>query len=132
MSVKVWRYLHVLKEDQSYKEQLVNYSNVAKEKAHLKQKSIIADLHENWKRLPEEEIYNEISNGQENFIGIRSRRRIVHTWLESNTIDCTLTFTYSVVFIGEERVDRAIRWYSKYMILRYSLMLILAVLMINP
>ncbi|MBO0454330.1 MULTISPECIES: PTS glucitol/sorbitol transporter subunit IIC [Enterococcus] len=45
-----------------------------------------------------------------------------------------LTFTYSVIaFIGEERVDRAIRYCSKYMILRYSLMPILAVLMLtNP
>lgn len=45
-----------------------------------------------------------------------------------------LTFTYSVIaFIGEERVDRAIRFCSKYMLLRYSVMPILSVLMLtNP
>lgn len=45
-----------------------------------------------------------------------------------------LTFTYSVIaFIGEERVDRAIRYCSKYMLLRYSVMPILSVLMLtNP
>ena len=45
-----------------------------------------------------------------------------------------LTFTYSVVaFIGQDRVDRAIRYCSKYMLLRYSIMPILSVMMLtNP
>ena len=45
-----------------------------------------------------------------------------------------LTFTYSVIaFIGQDRVDRAIRYCSKYMLLRYSIMPILSVMMLtNP
>ncbi len=45
-----------------------------------------------------------------------------------------LTFTYSIIaFIGEERVNRAIQFSAKNMILRYTLMPVLSVLMLtNP
>jgi glucitol/sorbitol PTS system EIIC component len=50
------------------------------------------------------------------------------------TLVVLLTFTYAVMkFIGEERVNRAIQFASKYMILRYTLMPILSVLILtNP
>ncbi len=50
------------------------------------------------------------------------------------TLVVLLTFTYAVMkFIGEERVTKAIRFASKYTILRYTLMPVLAVLMLtNP
>lgn len=45
-----------------------------------------------------------------------------------------LTFTYSIIaFVGEERVNRAIRGSAKYLVLRYTIMPILSVLMLtNP
>lgn len=50
------------------------------------------------------------------------------------TLVVLLTFTYAVMkFIGEERVNRAIQFASKYMLLRYTLMPILSVLILtNP
>lgn len=50
------------------------------------------------------------------------------------TLIVLLTFMYAVIkFIGEERVTRAIKFTSKYMILRYTLMPILSVLILtNP
>lgn len=50
------------------------------------------------------------------------------------TLVVLLTFTYAVMkFIGEERVNRAIQFASKYMLLRYTVMPILSVLILtNP
>jgi PTS system glucitol/sorbitol-specific IIC component len=50
------------------------------------------------------------------------------------TLVVLLTFTYAVIkFIGEERVNRAIQFASKYMLLRYTVMPILSVLLLtNP
>ncbi|MGE8203752.1 PTS glucitol/sorbitol transporter subunit IIC [Heyndrickxia sp. NPDC080065] len=50
------------------------------------------------------------------------------------TLVVLLTFTYAVMkFIGEERVNKAIQFASKYMLLRYTLMPILSVLILtNP
>ncbi|KQL52948.1 PTS sorbitol transporter subunit IIC [Heyndrickxia shackletonii] len=50
------------------------------------------------------------------------------------TLVVLLTFTYAIMkFIGEERVNRAIQFASKYMLLRYTLMPILSVLILtNP
>ncbi|ANB58125.1 PTS system, glucitol/sorbitol-specific, IIC component family protein [Anoxybacillus sp. B7M1] len=50
------------------------------------------------------------------------------------TLIVLLTFTYAVIkFIGEERVNRAIQFASKYMLLRYTVMPILSVLLLtNP
>ncbi|TLS38369.1 PTS glucitol/sorbitol transporter subunit IIC, partial [Pseudalkalibacillus caeni] len=50
------------------------------------------------------------------------------------TLVVLLTFTYAIMkFIGEERVNRAIQFASKYMLLRYTVMPILAVLILtNP
>jgi glucitol/sorbitol PTS system EIIC component len=50
------------------------------------------------------------------------------------TLVVLLTFTYAMIkFIGEERVNKAILFASKYMLLRYTVMPILAVLILtNP
>lgn len=50
------------------------------------------------------------------------------------TLVVLLTFTYAVIkFIGEERVNRAIQFALKYMLLRYTVMPILSVLLLtNP
>lgn len=50
------------------------------------------------------------------------------------TLVVLLTFTYAVIkFIGEERVNRAIQFASKYMLLRYTVMPILSILLLtNP
>ncbi|HWO78193.1 MAG TPA: PTS glucitol/sorbitol transporter subunit IIC [Bacillus sp. (in: firmicutes)] len=50
------------------------------------------------------------------------------------TLVVLLTFTYAIMkFIGEERVNRAIQFASKYMLLRYTLMPVLSVLILtNP
>jgi len=50
------------------------------------------------------------------------------------TLIVLLTFTYAVIkFIGEEHVNRAIQFASKYMLLRYTVMPILSVLLLtNP
>lgn len=50
------------------------------------------------------------------------------------TLVVLLTFTYAVIkIIGEERVNRAIQFASKYMLLRYTVMPILSVLLLtNP
>ncbi|MBB3908766.1 PTS glucitol/sorbitol transporter subunit IIC [Anoxybacteroides rupiense] len=50
------------------------------------------------------------------------------------TLIVLLTFTYAVIkFIGEERVNQAIQFASKYMLLRYTVMPILSVLLLtNP
>ncbi|MFC5733499.1 PTS glucitol/sorbitol transporter subunit IIC [Cytobacillus gottheilii] len=50
------------------------------------------------------------------------------------TLVVLLTFTYAMIkFIGEERVTRAIKFASKYTVLRYTLMPILSILLLtNP
>jgi glucitol/sorbitol PTS system EIIC component len=50
------------------------------------------------------------------------------------TLIVLLTFMYAVIaFIGEDRVTRAVQWSGRYMITRYSIMPVLAVLMLtNP
>jgi len=50
------------------------------------------------------------------------------------TLVVLLTFTYAVMkFIGEERVNKAIRFASKYTLLRYTVMPMLSVLILtNP
>ncbi|WP_221568398.1 PTS glucitol/sorbitol transporter subunit IIC [Alkalihalobacillus sp. TS-13] len=50
------------------------------------------------------------------------------------TLVVLLTFTYALMkFIGEERVNRSIRFASKYMVLRYTVMPVLSVLVLtNP
>ncbi|WP_299090963.1 PTS glucitol/sorbitol transporter subunit IIC [uncultured Metabacillus sp.] len=50
------------------------------------------------------------------------------------TLVVLLTFTYAVMkFIGEERVNKAIQFAAKYTLLRYTVMPILAVLLLtNP
>jgi len=50
------------------------------------------------------------------------------------TLVVLLTFTYSLIkFIGQERMNRAILFASRYMVLRYTLMPILAMLILcNP
>jgi glucitol/sorbitol PTS system EIIC component len=50
------------------------------------------------------------------------------------TLIVLLTFMYAVIaFIGEERVTRAVQWSSRWWITRYTIMPILAVLMLtNP
>jgi len=50
------------------------------------------------------------------------------------TLVVLLTFTYAMInFIGEERVTKAIQFASRFMILRYTVMPILAILMLtNP
>ncbi|WP_332237135.1 PTS glucitol/sorbitol transporter subunit IIC [Sporolactobacillus sp. KGMB 08714] len=50
------------------------------------------------------------------------------------TLIVLLTFTYSIIkFVGEERINRAIHFASKYLILRYTIMPILSLLMLtNP
>jgi PTS system glucitol/sorbitol-specific IIC component len=50
------------------------------------------------------------------------------------TLIVLLTFMYAVIaFIGEDRVTRAVQWSGRWMITRYSIMPVLAVLMLtNP
>ncbi|REJ13514.1 MAG: PTS sorbitol transporter subunit IIC [Caldibacillus debilis] len=50
------------------------------------------------------------------------------------TLIVLLTFTYAVIkFIGEERVNKTIRFAAKYTILRYTVMPVLSVLLLtNP
>lgn len=50
------------------------------------------------------------------------------------TLIVLLTFMYAVIaFIGEDRVTRAVQWSGRYMITRYSIMPVLAVLLLtNP
>lgn len=50
------------------------------------------------------------------------------------TLVVLLTFTYAVMkFVGEERMNNAIHFASKYMLLRYTVMPVLSVLMLtNP
>ena len=50
------------------------------------------------------------------------------------TLIVLLTFMYAVIaFIGEDRVTRAVQWSGRYMITRYSIMPVLAMLLLtNP
>jgi len=50
------------------------------------------------------------------------------------TLVVLLTFTYAVIkFVGEERINNAIQFAAKYMLLRYTLMPILSIMLLtNP
>lgn len=82
-------------------------------------------------------VMNALTWVAENFIGLFNASAESFTGLVTGVIPLLmvmLTFMYAITtWIGEERVTRAVQWAGKYMVTRYTIMPILAVLLLtNP